>query len=106
MATVRLLCVCVRLEPRELGPGHSELLLLGFKVKTDSFSCAMPSLSSFRLSRSARPPCRRSSPETDLLKVVLVGAGLAGGRLKLYKLLGAFGSTGLLLLAADDNGKW
>jgi len=37
-------------------------------------------------------------------KLVLVGPGL-GGKLKLYKLLGAVGSTGLELLAADDSGK-
>src|SRR3569833_310255 len=83
-------------EFRLLGPGQSEA-----SVKTDSLASAR---SSFFLSRRARPPCRRSRPLMPL-KVVLFGPGL-GGRLKLYKLIGALGSVGRELLEADDCGRW
>ncbi len=84
-------------DPRLLGPGQS-----GGSVRVDSLMASF--LSSFFRSRSARPPWRRSRP-LMLLNVVEVGPGL-GGRLKLYRLLGALGSVGLELLEADDRGRW
>lgn len=60
--------------------------------------------SSFFFSRNALPPCRRSSPLTDLANV-LEGPGEEGAA-KEYKGCGALGSVGFEVLLAEDNGKW